>query len=68
MSIEEAVYKITSAPAKKLGLHKRGLIKQNYFADLVLWNPDEIRAEASFDNPKIKPTGILKVWVNGKDI
>jgi len=67
MAIEEAVYKITFAPAKKLCLEKRGLIKENYYADLVLWNPDQINGVASFTEPKVKPRGIIKVWVNGKD-
>ncbi|MCD6460920.1 hypothetical protein J7L67_09695 [bacterium] len=45
----------------------RGLIKKNYFADLVLWDPDKIEGVSSFKKPKVKPQGIIKVWVNGKD-
>ena len=43
------------------------MIKENYFADLVLWNPDEISGAASFAQSKVKPEGIIKVWVNGRD-
>ena len=61
-----AVYKMTSMPAEKLGLQKRGQIAKDYFADIVLFNPDTVIDNASFTDPHQFPTGIEYVLVNGK--
>ncbi len=66
VSWEEAIYKITGGPAQKLGLKDRGLIKKNYWADLVLISPDKIKDKATFENPYQYPEGIEYVIVNGK--
>lgn len=63
---EEAIYKITFGPAKKLGLEKRGLVKRGYWADLVLINPNKIIDKATFENPYQYPEGIEHVLVNGE--
>lgn len=62
---EEAIYKITYGPAQKLGLKDRGLIKKNYWADLVLLNPEKVIDKATFNNPYQYPEGIEYVFVNG---
>ena len=61
-----AVKKMTSMPAAKLGLHKRGLIAKDYFADIVLFNPETVIDNASFVDPHHFPSGIEYVVVNGK--
>lgn len=61
-----AVKKMTSMPANKLGLTKRGLLKKNYFADIVVFNPKTVIDNATFENPHQFPTGIEHVIVNGK--
>ena len=61
-----AVKKMTSMPAAKLGLQKRGLIAEDYFADIVLFNPETVIDNASFVNPHQFPSGIEYVIVNGK--
>ena len=66
MTWEEAIYKITGGPAQKLGLKDRGLLKENYWADLVLFNPKKIIDKANFENPYQYPGGIEYVFVNGK--
>jgi len=66
MSWEEAIYKITGGPAQKLGLKDRGLIKKNYWADLVLFNPKKIIDKATFENPYQYAGGIDYVFVNGE--
>ncbi len=66
VSWEEAIYKITGGPAQKLGLKHRGLIKKNYWADLVLIDPNKISDRATFENPYQYPDGIEYVIVNGK--
>lgn len=66
MSWPEAIRKITSEPAKKIGLRKRGLIKKGYFADLVVLNPDTINSGATLRNPYLRPEGIKFVILNGQ--
>jgi N-acyl-D-amino-acid deacylase len=65
-SLAEGVKKMTSMPAEKLGLRGRGIIKKNYYADLVIFNPDEIIDKATFVNPHQLAVGIEYVIVNGK--
>jgi len=66
LSWEEAIYKMTNGPAKKTGLKNRGLVKEGYWADLVLINPDKINDRATFKNPYQYPDGVKYVMVNGK--
>ncbi len=61
-----AVKKMTSMPADKLGLSKRGRISKNYFADLVLFDPQTVSDKATFVNPHQFSTGIEYVIVNGQ--
>lgn len=64
-SHEEAVAKMTGQPAAKLGLSDRGLVREHYFADLVVFDPILVRDEASFEDPHRYPSGIPYVIVNG---
>lgn len=66
LSLEQAVAKLTSSPAKKLGLKKRGEIKEGYFADLVLFDAENISDNATYENPFQYSSGISYVFVNGK--
>jgi N-acyl-D-amino-acid deacylase len=66
LSLEQAVRKITSFPVQRFKLGKRGLIVPGYAADLVVFDPDTIQDEASYQNPKQYPNGISHVWVNGR--
>jgi len=66
VSLPEAVKKMTSMPAAKMGLQDRGIIKKGYFADLVIFDPDSINDRATYTQPKQYPVGIDKVFVNGK--
>ena len=61
-----AIQKMTSMPATKLGLHKRGLIAKDYYADIVVFNPGEVIDNATFVDPHKFPSGIEYVIVNGK--
>ena len=63
--LEEAIRKMTSMPANRLGLKDRGLIKEGYAADLVVFDYDRIEDTPTFDNPKSECRGIEKVYVNG---
>lgn len=63
--LSEAIYKMTGMPAQRFGLVERGLIKEGYFADLVLFDPEKIIDTATFSNPISPAKGIEAVWVNG---
>jgi N-acyl-D-amino-acid deacylase len=66
LSLEEAVRKMTSAPAARLGLPDRGLLRDGYAADLVVFDPARVRANATYDEPRQYPDGIEYVAVNGE--
>ncbi len=61
-----AIQKMTSMPATKLDLHKRGLIAKDYYADIVVFNPETVIDNATFVDPHQFPSGIEYVIVNGK--
>lgn len=62
----KVISKITSAPADLLGLADRGRIADGAHADLVLFDPAEMRDTATLDDPRSLATGVEKVWVNGR--
>ena len=63
--LEEAIRKMTSAPAQRLGLKSRGLLREGYKADVVVFNPDTIKDEATFTDPHRFASGIPYVVCNG---
>ncbi len=65
ISIEEAIKKITYTSAKTFKLKGRGLIRENYFADIVIFDPNEIQDLATFEEPFKVSKGIKYVIVNG---
>ena len=65
LSVEEAVRKMTSLPAGKLGIPDQGLIKTGCWADIVVFDPGTISDTATYLDPYRYPTGIEHVIVNG---
>jgi N-acyl-D-aspartate/D-glutamate deacylase len=65
LQLEDAVRKMTSLPAQVLGLKDRGLLREGYRADIVVFDPDTVADLATYDNPKQYPKGIEYVLVNG---
>ncbi|MCP2044000.1 amidohydrolase family protein [Pontibacter sp. HSC-36F09] len=65
LSFEEAIHKMTGLSAATIGLHDRGLVKQGYKADLLLFKPEEVRENATYENPHQEATGFRCVLVNG---
>jgi N-acyl-D-amino-acid deacylase len=65
LTLEEAVRRMTSAPANRLGLHDRGRVALSLAADLVLFGADRVQDHASFAEPSRYSTGMDYVWVNG---
>ncbi len=65
LELEDAVRKMTSLPAARVGLAGRGIIEEGAIADLVLFDPETVIDNATFDNPHQYPSGIPFVIVNG---
>ena len=65
ISLEDAVYKMTNKAALAMGLKNRGLLKEGYYADIVLFDFKTIIDKGSYTEPKQYPEGILYVMVNG---
>jgi N-acyl-D-amino-acid deacylase len=66
LSLEEAIRRMTSASCERFGLVDRGLVKEGYWADLVLFDPDTVEDLATYEDPKREPKGISMVVVNGQ--
>ena len=66
LSLEEAVRCMTSAPAARLGLRDRGVVRDGHAADLVVFDADRVRSNATYDEPRRYPDGIEWVVVAGE--
>ena len=66
--LETAIHKMTGLTARTFGLKDRGTLGEGAFADLVLFDPDEVIDIASFDAPQRPAAGILRVAVNGQTV
>jgi N-acyl-D-aspartate/D-glutamate deacylase len=63
--LEDAVRKMTSAVADRLGLRQRGLLRQGMLADVVVFDPDTVADRATFEDSHQLSVGVSHVWVNG---
>lgn len=68
ITLEDAVRKMTSSVADRLGLRTRGLVREGYQADLVLFDPATVGDRATFTDPHQLSVGISDVWVNGQRV
>ena len=66
LSLPEAIRKMTSFPAQRLGIPDRGLLRDGFKADIVVFNPDTVKTHATKSDPKHYPVGIEYVIVNGR--
>ena len=66
LMLPEAIKKMTSTPACKFGFQKRGQIAENWWADIVVFNPDTVIDKATWTDPHQFPEGIDYVIVNGQ--
>ena len=66
LTIENAIRKMTSLPAQKLGLRDRGTLREGMWADVVVFDPKRIADVATYENPHRYPEGIEHVLVNGE--
>jgi N-acyl-D-amino-acid deacylase len=65
LSLEDAVRKCTGLPAQRMQLMDRGLLRVGMWADVMVWDLDEIRDNSTWEKPRRYPSGISKVFVNG---
>jgi N-acyl-D-amino-acid deacylase len=65
LTLEDAVRRMTSLPARKLGLARRGTLTAGHAADVVVFDPDRVHDRATFRDPRRAPEGIAQVFVNG---
>ncbi len=68
LAFGHAVRKITSLPARWLGLERRGCIAEGFYADLVLLDPSRLRERATYQQPRQMSEGTVRVWVNGTPV
>ena len=65
LTLEDAVRKMTSLPAQILRLKDRGMLKEGYWADVVVFDPDTVSDPATYQNPQQYAKGVPFVFVNG---
>jgi len=65
ISLSEAIRRLTSFPAKNLGIKERGALKEGYYADIAVFDPATIQDHATFAEPHQYATGVHHVLVNG---
>lgn len=66
LALEQAIRKMTSQPARRVGLTDIGLVERGYAADLVVLEPDTVAGPATYDDPTLDPVGIRHVVVSGQ--
>ncbi|MFJ9207371.1 amidohydrolase family protein [Streptomyces sp. NPDC102264] len=66
LTLEECVAHLTARPAARLRLPDRGLVREGYRADLVLFDPDTVAAGSTFEKPRTLPVGIPHVLIDGR--
>ncbi|WP_367124262.1 amidohydrolase family protein [Streptomyces phytohabitans] len=68
LSLEECVAHLTSRPAARLRLPDRGLVREGYRADLVLFDPGTVAAGSTFEEPRQLPVGVPHVLIDGRPV
>ncbi|MFD3911539.1 amidohydrolase family protein [Streptomyces sp. NPDC058603] len=66
LTLEECVAHLTGRPAARLRLPDRGLVREGYRADLVLFDPETVAAGSTFEEPRTLPVGIPHVLIDGR--
>ncbi|MEP7337748.1 MAG: D-aminoacylase [Acidobacteriota bacterium] len=68
LALEEAIRKMSSLPAGRLGLRDRGVIKPGMKADIIIFDPNKVIDQSTMAQPALEPVGISYVFVNGKAV
>ena len=68
ITLEEAVRKLAALPAENLKIDRRGMLKEGFYADVVVFDPEKITDHATFEKPHQYATGVIHVFVNGEQV
>lgn len=68
LTLADAIRRLTSFPATNLKIRDRGFLKEGYYADVVIFDPETIQDHATFENPRQYATGVEFVFVNGVEV
>lgn len=68
LTLEAAIAKMTSLPARVFRLTGRGILESGAFADVLIFDPDVVDDRADWDNPTLRSIGIEHVFVNGEAV
>lgn len=68
MPLEEGIRRITGLPAETYGLKDRGVLRKNAYADIVVFDPVQLRDQATYQQPDLAPEGIHAVYINGQPV
>jgi N-acyl-D-amino-acid deacylase len=68
LPLEEAIRRLTSLPAENLRIEDRGRLREGFYADVVVFNPETIQDHATFAEPHQYATGMVHVFVNGMQV
>ena len=68
ITLEEAIRRMTSLPAANVGILERGELREGFYADVVVFDPERIKDNATFDEPHQYASGVRHVFVNGEQV
>ncbi len=68
ITLQEAIHRLTLFPATNLKIKKRGKLEPGFYADVVVFDPQEVQDHANFKEPHQLATGVYHVWVNGVQV
>jgi len=68
ITLEDAIRKLAALPAHNMRIERRGELKQGYYADVVVFDPETIQDHATFVEPHQYATGMVHVFVNGEQV
>lgn len=68
ITLQEAIRRLTSLPASNIGISERGQLSEGYYADVVVFDPERVSDEATFEEPHQYSTGVWHVFVNGEQV
>jgi N-acyl-D-amino-acid deacylase len=66
--LEEAIRKLTSLPATNMKIEKRGALKEGFYADVVVFDPEKVQDHSTFQDSHQYSTGMSHVFVNGVQV
>ena len=66
MPLERVIHKMTGLPAEQMRIEGRGRLSEGYFADVVVFDPDTVADNGTFQNPGVVATGVERVMLNGE--